>query len=352
MINSNNQDDHSSYIQNVTSETSGALAPDVFMYKGILHTESNSNRSVHIIVDSCADFSPEVFKKLGVECISFPYLIDGYEYFDDMYQTTTPAEFYERIRHAKDLSTAAVSPGRYYDIFEEALSHGKPVIYAGFTEGLSRSIENARMAQAMIQDKNPDAELYVFDNLLPSMAAELLIIEMCKKADEGMEAKDLYEWALHARYFIKGVFTLDSFEFLAKGGRIPASAATTTQKLDIKPELSFDLKGALTLRGIQRGRKRALKSLAKYVIEKWDKNPSHPVAIGCADCMEDAYKLEELLRQDPAFENVEIIISPISPVLGVHVGPGMIGVSFWTQDRRKKKSIADKLTSKVKGHSK
>ena len=349
MINLHSQDDISSSMPIDNDKTSGASAPDVFTCNGVVTSKIPPKRNCHIIADSCADFSFEKFKSLNIDCICFPYRIDTEEYLDDMYQTSSPDEFYQRIQNAEVLSTAAVSPGRYFKIFEEALKDQLPVIYVGFTGGLSSSIENAYMAQDMIKAKYPDAELYVFDNLLPSMSAELLVIEMCKKADEGMAASELYQWALHARFFIRGVFTLDSFEFLSRGGRIPASAAQTSQKLDIKPELSYDLNGSLTLRGIHRGRKRALKALAKYVVEHWDHNTQHPIAIGCAGCLEDGQILCDLLRKEPGMQDIEIIISSISPVLGCHVGPGMVGVSFWTSDdRRKKKTIANKLTSKVK----
>ncbi len=352
MINLHSQDDASSSMPIDTNMTSGASAPDVFTSNGIVKSLANTQRKCHIIADSCADFSLQKFATLGIDCICFPYRVDGEEYLDDMYQSTTPEQFYERIQEAQEISTAAVSPGRYFEIFEDALKGGKPVIYVGFTGGLSSAISNAFMAQEMIKAKYPDPELYVFDNLLPSMSAELLVIEMCKKADEGMEAKDLYEWALDARYHIRGVFTLDSFDFLARGGRIPSSAAHTSQVLDIKPELSYDLSGSLTLRGVHRGRKRALRALANFVAERWDRNPDHPMAIGCAGSIKDGQALEALLRKEPGMENIEIIISPISPVLGCHVGPGMVGVSFWTSDRREKKSIADKLSSKVKSLAK
>lgn len=351
MIKMYSEDENSSSMP-VDVKTSGTSVPGVFMSNGIAKTNLNTERKCHIIADSCADFSVQKFAGLGIECICFPYRIDGEEYLDDMYQTTSPEQFYERIQTAQELSTAAVSPGRYFEIFEQALQGGKPVIYVGFTGGLSSAIGNAYMAQEMIKAKYPDAELYVFDNLLPSMSAELLVIEMCKKADEGMYARDLYEWALEARYFIRGVFTLSSFDFLARGGRIPASAAHTSQVLDIKPELSYDLSGSLTLRGVHRGRKRSLKALANFVAERWDKNPNHPIAIGCAGCMSDGKVLESLLRKIPGMEHVEIILSSISPVLGCHVGPGMVGVSFWTSDRREKKSVAGKLTSKVKSLAK
>ena len=352
MINLNSQDDVSSSMPVDTNKTSGTCVPGVFVSNGIAKSPAHAERKCHIIADSCADFSVEKFATLGIDCICFPYRVDGEEYLDDMYQTASPEQFYERIQTAQELSTAAVSPGRYFEIFEQALEGGKPVIYVGFTGGLSSAISNAHMAQDMIRAKYPDAELYVFDNLLPSMSAELLVIEMCRKADEGMSARDLYEWALESRYFIRGVFTLDSFDFLARGGRIPSSAAHTSQVLDIKPELSYDLSGSLTLRGVHRGRKRSLKALAHFVAERWDKNPNHPIAIGCAGCMREGKALEALLRQIPGMDNVEIILSSISPVLGCHVGPGMVGVSFWTSDRREKKSVADKLSSKVKSLAK
>lgn len=309
--------------------------------------------NVNIIVDSCADFAPEVARALGVEVVSFSFVMGGEEHLDDFWQTMTPHEFYERMREGEQATTSAVTPGRYFEVFEAAAQKGTPTVYLAFTRGLSSSVDAARQAAEMIREKYPDFELYVVDNLCPSAAAELLAIEAVHQAGNGLSAKELVEWAEEARYYIQGYFTLENFDALARGGRIPPAAATVGGKLDIKPELSYDLNGALTLRGMCRGRKKALRAIladfkANRLSEEDQGGTMLPVGIISADAEKDAHWLADQLRKEPGCADVPIIFSSVSPVIGAHVGPGMVALVFWGKDRRESLSFADRLAKKVR----
>ena len=309
--------------------------------------------NVHIIVDSCADFAPEVVRSLGVETISFSFVMDGQEHADDFWQTMTPHDFYERMRQGQTATTAAVTPGNYLEVFEHAAEKGVPTVYLAFTRGLSSSVDAARQAAEMVRQSHPDFELYVVDNLCPSASAELLAIEAVHQAGNGLTAKELVEWVEEARYYVHGYFTLENFDALARGGRIPPAAATVGGKLDIKPELSYDLNGALTLRGMCRGRKKALRAIiadfkANHLSEEDLGGTPLPVGIVSADADKDAHWLGDQLRREPGCEDMPIIYSSVSPVIGAHVGPGMVACVFWGKDRRESLSFTDRLARKVR----
>ena len=310
----------------------------------------HQKRNVKIIVDSTADYAPGVARQLGVEVIPFTYVTPEGEKTDDMWEHTDPHEFYEHMRKNPDehYTTVAVTPGRYLEYFERAAEEGLPTIYLGLTEGLSYAINNARTAAEMVREKHPDFEIYVLDTKVDSAAGELLAIEVVRLAANGMSAKELYEWASDARNFIHGYFTLDSFDALAAGGRIPPAAATVGGKLDIKPELSYDLNGALTLRGMCRGRKKALRAIMQDFRENYANDPSLPLAIVSSDADKDADWLEKEVRKEKGCEDVAIIRSTVSPILGTHVGPGMVALVFWGTDRREKISLTDRIARKVK----
>ena len=188
----------------------------------------HSQADVNIIVDSCADFAPEVVRSLGVQTVSFPFVMGKEEHLDDFWQSMSPHDFYERMRAGEVATTSAITPGHYLEVFEAAAKKGTPTIYLGFTRGLSSSIDAARTAADMVRESHPGFELYVVDNLCPSAAAELLAIEAVRLAGRGLSAKELVEWAEEARYYIQGYFTLDNFDALARGGRIPAPMRSLT----------------------------------------------------------------------------------------------------------------------------
>ena len=310
----------------------------------------------HIIVDSCADFAPEVAKALGVEVVSFPFVMPDGEHVDDLWQSMSAHDFYERMRKGEHVTTSAITPGHYMEVFERAAKSGVPTVYLAFTRGLSSSVDAARQAAQMVMDDNPGFELYVVDNLCPSAAAELLAIEAVRQVGNGLTAKEHVEWVEEARYYIQGYFTLDSFDALARGGRIPPAAAQVGGKLDIKPELSYDLNGALTLRGMCRGRKKALRAIladfkANYIGS--DGVITHmPVGIVSSDAEKDAHWLADQVRKEPGCADVPIIFSSVSPVIGAHVGPGMVACVFWGKDRRETLSFTDRLARRVRGTGK
>ena len=307
--------------------------------------------NVHVIVDSTGDYAPEVARQLGVEVIPFTYVTPEGELEDDLWQTRDAHEFYEHMRKHPDehFTTCAVTPGRYYEYFEKAALAGVPTIYIGLTAGLSSAIYNAEQAAEMIREKYPDFELYVLDACNDSASSQLLAMEVVRQATMGLTASELYEWACHARYFVHGYFTLDGFDALAAGGRIPPAAAHIGGKLDIKPELSYDTNGALTLRGMCRGRKKALKAIIQDFRENYCHDTTLPLAIVSADAEKDASWLEKEVRKEKGCEDVTIVRSQVSPILGSHVGPGMVALCFWGTDRREKLSLTDRIARRVKG---
>lgn len=305
-----------------------------------------------IIVDSCADFAPEVARALGVEIVHFPFVMEDGEHVDDLWRSMSPHEFYERMRAGEHVSTSAVTPGNYLEVFERMAKDGVPAVYLAFTRGLSSSVDAARQAADLVREAHPGYEIYVVDNLCPSAAAELLTIEAVRQVGNGLTASELVEWAEEARYYIQGYFTLDSFDALAHGGRIPPAAATVGGKLDIKPELSYDLSGALTLRGMCRGRKKALRAIIADFKENYigaSGVVTHmPIGIVDTDAEKDARWLADQIRKEPGCRDIPIIHSTVSPVIGAHVGPGMVACVFWGKDRREALSFTDRIARKVR----
>lgn len=313
------------------------------------HRASN----VKIIVDSCGDFAPGVVEALGVEVVNFTYVMGGEEHVDDLWKSISPKEFYDRMRAGEQATTSAVTPGHYLEVFERAAEEGTPTVYLAFTRGLSSSVEAARQAADMVRESHPGFEIYVVDNLCPSAAAELLALEAVGQAAKGLSAKELVAWVEEARYYVHGYFTLDSFDALARGGRIPPAAAQVGGKLDIKPELSYDTNGALTLRGMCRGRKKALRAILSDFRENYlgaeGGDDTLPIAIVSADAEKDARWLADQVRKEPGCADVPIIYSSVGPVIGAHVGPGMVALLFWGKDRRESLSFTDRIARRVRG---
>ena len=304
-----------------------------------------------IVVDTCADLTPEIAASLDVDILGFPYILDGVEHTDDIWTSITPAEFYDQIRSGVKASTSAISIGRYLEYFTQCAEEGTPTVYLCFTSALSSSYDSAVTASEQVRAQYPDFELYVVDNALPCACGELLALEAVRQRAAGLTAKQLAAWADEAKTYVHGYFTLDSLDSLAAGGRIPPAAAQLSSKLDIKPELSFDLAGSLSLIGVNRGRKKALKSLIKSFKENYVLDPTMPMTIVSADAEKDADWVEAAVRKEEGCANVTIIRGAVGPTIGAHVGPGMVALIFWGRNRAEKISLTDRIAKKVRGSS-
>ena len=320
--------------------------------KGISMTELASAGHAsryRIVVDTCADLTPEIAATLDVDILGFPYMLDGVEHTDDIWTSITPKQFYDKIRAGSRASTSAISLGRYLEFFTECAEEGTPTVYLCFTSALSASYDFACQAAEQVRASYPSFELYVVDNALPCACGELLALEAVRQRSAGLSAEELVAWANEAKTCVHGYFTLDSLDSLAAGGRIPPAAAQLSSKLEVKANLSFDLAGSLSLTGVSRGRKKALKSLVKSFKENYLPDQGLPITIVSSDAEKDADWLEAAVRREGGAGDATIIRGSVGPTIGAHVGPGMVAVIFWGRDRAEKISLTDRIAKRVRG---
>ena len=303
----------------------------------------------NLIIDSCCDLPFEVIDREGIDLIEFPYIMSDGEHSDDLYRTSSAHDFFQAMRDGEEPTTAQISVPTLRDAFQRAVDSGVPTVFLSFSSGLSGSFDVAAMVMDQIKDENPDFELHLIDTKLASVAEGLLVYEAIRQRDKGMTAMELKQWAEEALHYVDAEFMVDDLESLRRGGRIPGSVAYAGSKLDVKPLLTIDLEGKLTLCGVARGRKKGIKQLVDYYEKRVaSTGPGQCVVIAHSDCPKDAERLKENLSK--LNENILFLESYIGPVIGSHVGPGMIAMVFWGYDRREEMSVADRIARKVKGN--
>ena len=302
----------------------------------------------NLIIDSCCDLPYEVVDREGVWLLEFPYIDEKGDHCDDFYRSITSHEFYEGMRAGSQPSTAQVPITKFQEVFGQAIESGVPTVYLSFTSGLSGSYNTALIVRDQLLAEHPDAELHVVDTCLASVAEALLVYEALKQRDNGMTARELAAWAEEARYFVDTEFMVDDLESLHRGGRIPNSVAYAGAKLDVKPLLNISIDGKLALTGVARGRKKGIKALVDYYLKRRDSDaPGQTVVVGNADCPKDAARLVEYITK--LDDSVMFLECEIGPVIGSHVGPGMLALVSWGQDSREDLSMADRIANKVRG---
>lgn len=301
----------------------------------------------NLIIDSCCDLPFDVVEDEGVTLLEFPYLTSEGERSDDLFKSISAHEFYEGMRNGEQPSTAQVPLVRFREVFEQAAREGVPTVYLSFTRGLSGSFDTALMVRDQIVAEYPGFELYVVETCLASIAEGLLVYEALRERSRGLTASQMVEWANEAKYFINEMFMVDDLESLRRGGRIPASVALAGAKLDVKPMLDIALDGKLSLVGVARGRKKGIKQLAEFYKKRIESvtDERRRVIIGHSDCPKDVERLKDELRK--VDESIVFLETSIGPVIGSHVGPGMLALAFWGVDSREMLSISERIASRV-----
>ena len=300
-----------------------------------------------LIVDSCCDLPYTALEDDGVLLLQFPFLIEGVELYDDLYRSITAHEFYEYMRKGSQPSTMQITMPALTEAFEKALELGKPTVYLSFTSGLSGSFDTACLVRDAFVADHPGFELYVVDTKLASIAEGVLVLEALRQRNKGLSAAELAAWAEEARFFVNEEFMVDDLESLRRGGRIPTTVAVAGGKLDVKPLLTISLDGKLAIDGVARGRKKGLRRLAEHFEKHRVPGETNEVLIGCSDCQKDVARLKsEIERID---ESAMVLATSIGPVIGSHVGPGMVAIAYMGGDARDDLSLSDRIARKIKG---
>lgn len=299
----------------------------------------------NIVIDSCCDLPLDIVESMGVDVMLFPFEMSDGEHIDDFGQTMSYEEFYRLMREGEEPKTAQIPIPQIYETFERIAQSGMPTVFLCFTSGLSGTFDTIQSVAQETQEKYPDAEIFVVDTLLASIAEGFLVLEAAKQRDNGLTAAELAAWAEEARYFVHGYFTIDDLDILRRGGRIPPIAAAAGAKLDIKPVLTFDLTGHLAIDGLVRGRKKAIKAVAKLLNDNIVEPHRAQIVFGNAVAEKDMRALEGMYSGDKTV----FVETNIGPVIGSHVGPGMIAAACWGPDRRQNVSFGDKIARSVRG---
>lgn len=304
------------------------------------------SHACNLIIDSCCDLPYEVVDREGVYLLRFPYYDSKGEHFDDLFHETKAKDFYEGMRKGEEPHTAQLTMQMLRAAFEWAHEQGKPAVYLAFSSGLSGTYDTACLVLEQMRQEIEGLDITVVDTHLASTGEAFLVYEALHQWERGMTAQELAHWAEEARFFVRTYFMVEDLEALQRGGRIPAALASAGAKLDVKPLLTIDMDGTLGLKGVARGRKKGLKALCDYYCKNHTDQEVKVVAIGDADAKKDARKLGELIKD--VDETTILLDTNVGPVIGSHVGPGMVSLVFWGTDLREDLSVADKIANRIR----
>jgi DegV family protein with EDD domain len=233
--------------------------------------------------------------------------------------------YYDHLRSATGElpSTSQPSVGDFLEVYEPILAAGRDVLSIHLSGGISGTVQSAEQARDALIERGAAAErIRVVDSQTGCAGHGLMAIAAANAAHDGADLDGAAAAAAELRRHLKVWFAVETLEFLRRGGRIGAASAWIGSALKIKPILTIENE----IRPIERVRtsSRAFERMADFLQEHRDSG-ADVYFIQHIQAQETAERLaergRELYGRDPEF------VSEIGPVIGTHVGPGLIGVS-------------------------
>ena len=273
---------------------------------------------IALITDSTCGLPKEYIKKYNVKVAPLKILYKEKEFIDGI--NITPEEVYSRL--PEELPTTSMpSVNDVSVLYEELVKEGYThAIVLPISSGLSGTINSFRLASENFQSINT----FIFDTKILSMAVGLIVIEVGKMIQENKSFEYICDKIPKIRENMWLYFTVDTLEYLIKGGRIGKVTGQIGKMLNLKPIITMDEDGRYTTFTKVRGSKQAFKKLYSLASDILDKGKGK-VIIMTGTMHEEAEKLKEILAQH---KNTTFMYKgTLTPAVGIHSGPRLLAVA-------------------------
>lgn len=276
---------------------------------------------VNIVTDSSAYLPKAYAEKYNIRVAPLTINWDGVSYYDGV--DIEAEEFYARLSKSATIpTTSQVTIGQFKEIFEPLVKAGEDVIYLGISYGISATYNSAVQAAEMLG--NPP-NLVVMDTKLVSMALSLMVLEAARAAERGATLAEVKKVAEDAYPRIGVYFTVDTLDYLHKGGRINSAKRFMGAALNLKPIMQIRDGKIEAVESVISTKKATLRMLD--LIEK-DIAGRTPVRIGPFHAMAYDRMVDMEANAIERFHPIESIRSEVSPVVGTHTGPGTLSMAY------------------------
>ncbi len=281
--------------------------------------------SIKIITDSASDITQEEAEKLGIDVIPLIVSFGDEEYLDGI--NLSQKQFYEKLIETDTLpKTSQITPFRFTEVFEKLTSNGDEVIVITISSKLSNTYNSAVLASYDFEDK-----VYVIDSFTATAGEKILCEYALRLVKEGLDVKEIVNKLNEAKGRIRLLAVIDTLEYLKKGGRISRTVAFAGELLNIKPVISVE-DGVVKLVGKARGSKKANNLLNELIDKKGSIDFTMPYTTlysGLSDLMLKKYIEDEKHLWKDSTDYIPIC--NVGSTIGTHVGPGAIGVVFFSK---------------------
>jgi DegV family protein with EDD domain len=288
--------------------------------------------SYTVFTDGCSNLPGRILTELNIRVLPCSYVFDGkpgvYEGDIDAFDSHA---YYEKLRAGAEMKTSLLNSQLFMDHFRTALEAGEDVVYVGLSSGVSGTLQAAKIAAEELMEEFPERMVRVVDSLGAGFGPGLLACRAADLRNEGKTANEAGEILDEEVKHLLQIFTVDDLNFLKRTGRVSGATAAIGTILNIKPLLWGDPTGHIVALSKCRGRKKAIEAIVEIYRNRAIDAQNQRIAISHGDCLEEAQILADKVCQ--ICKPKELIICPHEPFTGSHVGPGMLALFFFGEER-------------------
>ena len=282
---------------------------------------------VAIMTDSNSGITQSQAKELGIFVLPMPFTIDGEEYKEDI--NLTQEEFYEKLMNDAEVFTSQPAVGDVKEFFDNILKEYDEIVHIPMSSGLSGSCQTALM---LAQDDEYLNKVYVVDSQRISVTQKQDVLDAIKLAKQGKSAKEIHDILMENKMNATIYITVNTLEYLKKGGRLTPAVAAIGSLLKIKPVLTIQgekLDQFQKTRTMTKARDIMINAVIHDIQERIDPNnedmSNAQVWIAYTFDKETAQDFKEQVQQH--FPNHTIVFDPLSLSVACHIGPNALALA-------------------------
>lgn len=283
------------------------------------------SQKIALLTDSTSDIPQEFLDIYDIQVIPLA-IIWGEQQFRDGVDLSAE-EFYNRLEQDPVIpTTSQPTPQEMVRAYDEAKRNGaEEILIITISSAMSGTYESAIAAAKLV-----DIPVKVLDSKSNSMSLGWQVIAAARAREKGGDLQAMIDAADKARSTMVYIITLDTLEYLRKGGRIGGASHFIGNLLNLKPQISVDHASGEVAGGRRsRTRKKALVDLYKDFFGQIDQERTLRIAVLHNAALEEAKLMAERIKSE--IDPEEIIISIVSPVLGVHTGPRAVAICGYSE---------------------
>ena len=277
---------------------------------------------IAIVTDSTSDIPDELIKEYGIFVVPLYIHADGMEYKDKI--DITNKEIYEMLYRGVSVKTSAPPPREFLNMYKDIIENEKinTIFSIHIGSKLSTTIDSARIAKSNF----PQTDIEIIDSKTVTGSLGLIVLEaarLVKKWVNKQNIKEAIKMLIEKNFFMA---TVENFEYIFRSGRVAGLKRLLKFILKIKPVIIIE-DGKIKVSKITRTRRSSVDALINGFKEKYSNKGKVRAAIFYGNDLDSAQYINQQLKNDSTLDIDEIIFTEITPVIGTHTGPTVIGLS-------------------------